>query len=36
VLRHSFWQSRFGSDPDIVGKTLKLNGNAFTVIGVMR
>jgi putative ABC transport system permease protein len=35
ILRHSFWQSRFASDPDIVGKTLTLNGKAFTVIGVM-
>ena len=35
VLRHSFWQSRFASDPDIVGKMLMLNGKAFTVIGVM-
>jgi putative ABC transport system permease protein len=35
VLRHSFWQNRFDSDPDIVGKTLTLHGKAFTVIGVM-
>ena len=35
VLRHSFWQGRFASDPDIVGKTLTLNGKAFTIIGVM-
>ena len=35
VLRHSFWQRRFGSDPEIVGRTLTLSGKAFTVIGVM-
>src|SRR5262249_590935 len=35
VLRHSFWRRRFGSDPNILGKTLTLNGKAFTVIGVM-
>jgi predicted permease len=34
VLRHAFWQQRFASDPDIVGKELKLNGHKFTVIGV--
>jgi hypothetical protein len=25
VLRHSFWQRRFNSDPDIVGKTMSLS-----------
>jgi putative ABC transport system permease protein len=35
VLRHSFWQRRFSSDPDIMGKVLTINGKAFTVIGVM-
>jgi predicted permease len=35
ILTHGFWQRRFGSDPAIVGKTLTLNGNNLTVIGVM-
>jgi len=35
ILSHGFWQRRFGSDPDILGKTLILNGNNFTVAGVM-
>jgi predicted permease len=34
VLRHAFWQQKFASDPNIVGKELKLNGHKFTVIGV--
>src|ERR1700686_3515052 len=34
VLRHAFWQQRFASDPNIVGKELTLNGHKFTVIGV--
>ena len=34
VLSHSFWQRQLGADPAIVGKTLVLNGAAFTVIGV--
>jgi putative ABC transport system permease protein len=35
VLKHSLWERRFGSDPNIVGKTLTLNAETFTVIGVM-
>jgi putative ABC transport system permease protein len=34
VLTHGLW-SRFGSDPAIVGKTVRLNGQASTVIGVL-
>jgi predicted permease len=35
VLTHSLWQARFGSDPDIVGKTIRINARPFTVAGVM-
>jgi putative ABC transport system permease protein len=35
VLKDSLWRRRFGSDPNIVGKILTLDGNKFTVIGVM-
>jgi predicted permease len=34
VLSHSCWARRFASDPAIVGKTIVLQGQAFTVIGV--
>ena len=34
VLSFPFWQSRFGGDPDVVGKILKINGHAFTIVGV--
>jgi predicted permease len=34
VLSHSFWQRRFGSDASMVGKTVTLNRQVFTVIGI--
>jgi hypothetical protein len=34
VLSHGFWQRRFGSDAQLVGNTIKLNGKSFTVIGI--
>jgi putative ABC transport system permease protein len=35
VLSHKLWQRRFGSDPGIVGKGIALDGESYTVIGVM-
>ncbi|MGB7924454.1 MAG: ABC transporter permease [Pyrinomonadaceae bacterium] len=35
VLGHSLWQRRFNADEGIAGKTVYLNGQPFTVIGVM-
>ena len=34
VLSYDFWRSEFGSDPSIIGRTIRLNGRDFTVIGV--
>lgn len=34
VLAYEFWQTRFGGDPSIVGRTVRLNGQPFTVVGV--
>ena len=34
VLGRDFWKHEFGSDPSVVGRTIRLNGTAFTVIGV--
>jgi hypothetical protein len=34
VLSHTFWERRFAGDPSIVGRTVALNGRAFTIIGV--
>ena len=36
VLSHGFWTSRFGSDRSIVGTTITVNGQPYTVIGVAR
>ena len=34
ILGHGYWQRRFGSDPDIIGKRLVLASGALTVVGV--
>jgi predicted permease len=34
VISHGFWQKRFGGSPDALGQTVRLNQQAFTVIGV--
>ena len=34
VLSHSFWSRRFNADPAIVGTSMRLNGELFTVTGV--
>ncbi len=34
VLGPAFWKHEFASDPSIVGRTIRLNGTDFTVIGV--
>ena len=35
VLSHRVWENRFGADPGIIGRTIPLDGEAYTVIGVM-
>jgi predicted permease len=35
ILSERMWRERFGSDPAIAGKTIRLNKQGFTVIGVM-
>jgi predicted permease len=34
VLNYGFWQSTFGGSPSAIGKTIRLNGTVFTIIGV--
>jgi hypothetical protein len=34
VLNYNFWQRHFQGDPKVVGRTIKINDHAFTVVGV--
>jgi putative ABC transport system permease protein len=34
VLGHGLWQHRFGGSPDIIGRSITLNGELFTIVGV--
>jgi predicted permease len=34
VLSYGFWQRRLNADPNIVGKTIKLTGQQYTIVGV--
>jgi predicted permease len=35
VISNGYWKQKMNSDPQAVGKTLLLNGSAFTIVGVM-
>jgi predicted permease len=35
VLSYAFWQKKFGGSPNVIGKSIRLDGNSFEVIGVM-
>jgi putative ABC transport system permease protein len=35
VLGHGLWQRAFGGDPNLIGQTLSLDSQKFTVIGIM-
>ncbi|MBT8396132.1 MAG: ABC transporter permease, partial [Gemmatimonadetes bacterium] len=35
VISHYFWQTRFAGDPDVLGKSLVVNGFPYEVIGVL-
>src|SRR3954447_5594833 len=35
VIGQQLWQNRFGSDPNVIGRTLELDAEPFTIVGVM-
>lgn len=35
VISHDFWTRSFGADPTVLGRSMKLNGQAFTIIGIL-
>lgn len=35
ILSHGLWERRFGSDPSVVGRTVRLNREDYVVVGVM-
>jgi predicted permease len=34
VIGHSFWQERFGGDPDVIGETIELSERRYEIVGV--
>jgi len=34
IVSHKVWQTRFGGEPNIIGRNIKLNGQPFTIVGV--
>jgi putative ABC transport system permease protein len=35
VLSHGLWMRRFGGDPNIIGRVIRLSDSSFTVVGVL-
>ena len=35
LISHSLWQSRFGSDPSVVGRTAEIGGGVRNIVGIM-
>ena len=35
ILSNRFWSKHFGADRDIIGKAIRMNGESYTVVGVM-
>lgn len=35
VISHSLWTTALGSDPDVLGRAIQLDGESFTVVGVL-
>jgi len=35
VISHSFWQSHFAANPNVIGQTISLNSETYTIVGIM-
>src|SRR3954469_14020674 len=35
VLNHNFWTTRLNADPEVIGRTYSINGQGYTVVGIM-
>ena len=35
IMTHRLWQDRFGSNPNIIGQQIRMNGEPYTVVGVL-
>ena len=35
ILSHSLWERRYGADPSLIGRTISIDDNPMTVVGVM-
>ena len=35
ILSYSFWKRRYGGDPNVIGRTVRLDAQPYTIIGVM-
>jgi putative ABC transport system permease protein len=35
ILSYKLWQSRYGSDPNVLGRSIDLDGEPYTIVGVM-
>jgi putative ABC transport system permease protein len=35
IISHELWQKRFGGDPGVIGKTVRLDDDPMTIIGIM-
>ena len=34
ILSHAYWRRAYGSDPSVIGTSVELDGNRFTIVGV--
>src|SRR6202022_4399899 len=34
VLSYAYWKSRFAASPSTIGRTVRINGHPFTIVGV--